>query len=100
MSNEKYAVAPFLKNIINQLFSSELIGEKEKKELRVLISETELDFGYSARKRDKVWGIRTDAKVRGAYKVRIENPVTFLETTLDKILKNADERNRRVRLGN
>jgi len=29
--------------------------------------------------RDKVWGIRTDAKVRGAYKVRIENPVTFLE---------------------
>lgn len=71
MSNEKYAVAPFLKNIINQLFSSELIGEKEKKELRVLVSETELDFGYSAGKRDKVWGIRTDAKVRGAYKVRI-----------------------------
>lgn len=29
--------------------------------------------------RDKVWGIRTDAKVRGAYKVRIDNPVTFLE---------------------
>lgn len=29
--------------------------------------------------RDKVWGIRTDAKVRGAYKVRIENPATFLE---------------------
>lgn len=29
--------------------------------------------------RDKVWGIRTDARVRGAYKVRIENPVTFLE---------------------
>lgn len=29
--------------------------------------------------RDKVWGIRTDAKVRGAYKVRIENSVTFLE---------------------
>ena len=29
--------------------------------------------------RDKIWGIRTDAKVRGAYKVRIENPVTFLE---------------------
>jgi membrane protease subunit (stomatin/prohibitin family) len=29
--------------------------------------------------RDKVWGIRTSAKVRGAYKVRIENPVKFLE---------------------
>lgn len=48
LSNEKYAVAPFLKNIISQLFSSELIGEKEKKELRVLVSETELDFGYAA----------------------------------------------------
>ena len=29
--------------------------------------------------RDKVWGIRTDARVRGAYKLRIENPVKFLE---------------------
>lgn len=29
--------------------------------------------------RDKVWGIRTEARVRAAYKVRIENPVTFLE---------------------
>lgn len=29
--------------------------------------------------RDKMWGVRTDAKVRGAYKVRIENPVKFLE---------------------
>lgn len=29
--------------------------------------------------RDKVWGVRTDAKVRGAYKVRIENSVKFLE---------------------
>ncbi len=29
--------------------------------------------------RDKVWGVRTDARVRGAYKVRIENPVKFLE---------------------
>lgn len=29
--------------------------------------------------RDKVWEIRTSAKVRGAYKVRIENPVKFLE---------------------
>lgn len=29
--------------------------------------------------RDKVWGIRTEAKVRGAYKVRIENPAKFLE---------------------
>jgi len=28
--------------------------------------------------RDKVWGIRTDARVRGAYKVRIENPSVFL----------------------
>ena len=29
--------------------------------------------------RDKVWGIRTEAKVRGAYKVTIENPAKFLE---------------------
>lgn len=29
--------------------------------------------------RDKVWGIRTEARVRGAYKVRIENPAMFLE---------------------
>jgi len=29
--------------------------------------------------RDKVWGIRTDARVRGAYKIRIENPAIFLE---------------------
>ena len=29
--------------------------------------------------RDKVWNIRTDARVRGAYKVRIENPAIFLE---------------------
>lgn len=29
--------------------------------------------------RDKVWGIRTDAKARGAYKVRIVNPSKFLE---------------------
>ena len=47
-SKEKYAVAPFLKNIMSQLFSSERIGEKEKKELRVLASETELDFDYAA----------------------------------------------------
>ncbi len=29
--------------------------------------------------RDHVWGVRTDAKVRGAYKVRIINPVKFLK---------------------
>lgn len=29
--------------------------------------------------RDKVHGIRTDARVRGAYKVQISNPVMFLE---------------------
>lgn len=29
--------------------------------------------------RDKVWGVRTDARVRGAYKVRIVNPAKFLE---------------------
>lgn len=41
----------------------------------------ELRWGTSTpiQVRDKVWGIRTDAKVRGAYKVRIENPVKFLE---------------------
>ncbi len=29
--------------------------------------------------RDKVWGVRTEAKARGAYKVRITNPAKFLE---------------------
>ncbi len=29
--------------------------------------------------RDKVWGVRTEAKVRGAYKARIVNPAKFLE---------------------
>ncbi len=29
--------------------------------------------------RDKVWGIRTDARARGAYKFRIENPAKLLE---------------------
>ena len=29
--------------------------------------------------RDKVWAIRTDARVRGSYKVRIENPELFLK---------------------
>ncbi len=29
--------------------------------------------------RDKVWGVRTEAKARGAYKVRIVNPGKFLE---------------------
>jgi len=29
--------------------------------------------------RDKIWGIRTDAKVRGSYKFRIEKPAVFLE---------------------
>ena len=29
--------------------------------------------------RDKVWGVRTEARVRGAYKVRIINPGKFLE---------------------
>ncbi len=29
--------------------------------------------------RDKMFNIRTDAKVRGAYKVRVDNPVKFLE---------------------
>ena len=29
--------------------------------------------------RDKLWGVRTEARARGAYKVRIANPVKFLE---------------------
>lgn len=29
--------------------------------------------------RDKAWGVRTDARVRGAYKLRIDNPTVFLE---------------------
>lgn len=32
--------------------------------------------------RDKVWGIRTSARVRGAYKVRMSNPAKFLEKLL------------------
>ena len=32
--------------------------------------------------RDKVWGIRTDARVRAVYKVQISNPVQFLEKLL------------------
>lgn len=34
--------------------------------------------------RDKLWGIRTDARARGAYKVRIENPAKLL----DKLIGN------------
>ncbi len=29
--------------------------------------------------RDKVWGVRTEARARGAYKIRIVNPAKFLE---------------------
>ena len=29
--------------------------------------------------RDKVWGVRTDVRTRGSYRVRIANPVMFLE---------------------
>lgn len=29
--------------------------------------------------RDKVWGIRTDLRARGSYKVHVENPVQFLQ---------------------
>lgn len=29
--------------------------------------------------RDKVWGVRTDVRVRGSYKLRITNPAKFLE---------------------
>ena len=29
--------------------------------------------------RDKVWGIYTSARARGAYRVRIEDPAVFLE---------------------
>ena len=29
--------------------------------------------------RDKVWGIRTDLRARGSYKIQIENPAKFLE---------------------
>jgi membrane protease subunit (stomatin/prohibitin family) len=32
--------------------------------------------------RDKVWGVRTDLRARGAYKVHIDNPVMFLEKLL------------------
>lgn len=32
--------------------------------------------------RDKVWGIRTDLRARGSYKVQVENPVKFLEKLL------------------
>ena len=41
----------------------------------------EIRFGTDSpiQVRDKVWGVRTDARVRGAYKVRIVNPAKFLE---------------------
>lgn len=32
--------------------------------------------------RDKVWGIRTDLRARGSYKIQIDNPVKFLEKLL------------------
>ena len=32
--------------------------------------------------RDKVWGVRTDVRTRGSYKVKINNPVIFLEKLL------------------
>lgn len=32
--------------------------------------------------RDKVWGVRTDARVRGTYKVRVVNPAKLLEKLL------------------
>jgi membrane protease subunit (stomatin/prohibitin family) len=32
--------------------------------------------------RDKIWGVRTDLRARGAYKVHIDNPVMFLEKLL------------------
>lgn len=32
--------------------------------------------------RDKVWGVRTDVRTRGSYKVKIDNPVIFLEKLL------------------
>lgn len=32
--------------------------------------------------RDKVWGIRTDLRARGSYKIQVENPVKFLEKLL------------------
>lgn len=32
--------------------------------------------------RDKVWGVRTDVRTRGSYKVKIDNPVVFLEKLL------------------
>lgn len=48
LNKEKYAVAPLLKDIVSQLLSSELFSENVKKELCVLVSETELDFDYAA----------------------------------------------------
>lgn len=49
--------------------------------------------------RDKVWGIRTDAKVRGAYKVRIDNPAKFLEKLIGNNIFNQaqDELNKYFR---
>lgn len=41
--------------------------------------------------RDKVWRIRTDAKVRGAYKVRIVNPGKFLEKLVGNNIRFTDQ---------
>lgn len=37
--------------------------------------------------RDKIWGIRTDAKVRAVYKVRVKNPAVFLEKLIGANIK-------------
>ncbi len=49
--------------------------------------------------RDKVWGVRTEAKVRGSYKLRIINPAKFLEKLIGNniLFQNQEDINKYFR---
>lgn len=53
----------------------------------------ELKWGTSdpIQVRDKIYGIRTSVKARGSYKVRIENPVLFLEKLVGNNIRFQDQ---------
>lgn len=53
----------------------------------------ELKWGTSdpIQVRDKVYGIRTSVRARGSYKVRIENPVLFLEKLVGSNIRFTDQ---------
>lgn len=77
LSTEKYPFISRLRNAFSGGISTfncvvYFVRKADSKEIR-WGTETPIQV------RDKVWGVRTDARVRGAYKVRIENPAKFLE---------------------